>query len=356
MASVSDTGRGDLLLEVRNLQVHFYLFEGVVQAVNDVSFDVHRGRTLGIIGESGSGKSVSAQSVMGIVPSPPAKQLAGEIVLHRATPDGGTETLDLGRMDPRGPEYRDVRGGEIGMIFQEPMTSFSPLHSIGDQIGEAILLHIPDSTPQTARERTEDLLRRVGIPRPDRAVDAFPHQLSGGMRQRAMIAMALSCDPALLIADEPTTALDVTIEAQILELIQELQQDLNMAIIYISHDLAVVGGVADEVMVMYLGLVMEHADAETIFDDPLHPYTRALWQSIPKIDGPLEELVPISGNIPNPFAVHRGCPFYARCTERIQGVCDESPPPVLEPRPGHTVRCFLYVDDVGSDANGAMGD
>ena len=160
----------------------------------------------------------------------------------------------------------------------------------------------------------------------------------------------------MIIFDEPTTALDVTIEAQILELIQELQDDLNMAIIYISHDLAVVGGVADEVMVMYLGLVMEHADAETIFDEPLHPYTRALWQSIPKIDGPLEQLVPISGNIPNPFAVHKGCPFYARCTERIQGVCDESPPPVLEPRQGHTVRCFLYADDVDLASNGAAGE
>lgn len=339
-----------LLLEVKNLQVHFFLYEGIVQAINDVSFNVYEGRTLGIIGESGSGKSVSAQSIMGIVPSPPAKMLGGEIVLHEQKSDAFEDLVTLSELDPRGTEYRRIRGGDIGMIFQEPMTSFSPLHTVGDQIGEAIMLHIPGATKASARERTEELLGMVGIPRPDRAVGAYPHELSGGMRQRAMIAMALSCDPLLLIADEPTTALDVTIEAQILELIQKLQDDLNMAIIYISHDLAVVGGLADEVMVMYLGRVMEHAAAEAIFDEPLHPYTKALWQSIPKIDGPLEPLVPIAGNIPSPFAAHRGCPFFARCTERIPDVCDVSVPPEIEVRDNHTVRCFLYTDDhdVGS--------
>jgi len=335
----------DLLLEVKDLQVHFFLYEGIVRAVDDVSFDVYGGKTLGIIGESGSGKSVTAQSIMGIVPSPPAKQLNGEILLHARKSDELEEVIDLARLDRRGAEFRRVRGGEIGMIFQEPMTSFSPLHTVGNQISEAILLHIPDSTPSSARERTEDLLRRVGIPRPDRAVDAYPHELSGGMRQRAMIAMALSCDPLLLIADEPTTALDVTVEAQILELIEELQAELNMSIIYISHDLAVVGGIADEVMVMYLGLVMEHANVETIFDEPLHPYTKALWDSIPKIDGPLQELVPIEGNIPSPFAVHQGCPFFARCREQIPGVCDMYRPPEIEVREGHKVRCFLYTDE-----------
>ncbi len=342
----------DLLLEVKNLQVHFFLYEGIVQAINDVSFNVYQGRTLGIIGESGSGKSVSAQSVMGIVPSPPAKMLSGEIILHEQKADTLEDLVDLAQLDPRGSEYRRIRGGDIGMIFQEPMTSFSPLHTIGQQIGEAILLHIPGATADSARERTEDLLRQVGIPRPDRAVDAYPHELSGGMRQRAMIAMALSCDPLLLIADEPTTALDVTIEAQILELIQTLQAERNMAIIYISHDLAVVGGLADEVMVMYLGRVMEHAAAEAIFDEPLHPYTKALWQSIPKIDGPLEPLVPIAGNIPSPFAVHQGCPFFARCTERIPDVCDRHIPPAIEASPGHTVRCFLYTDEPVPDVAG----
>ena len=336
---------GDLLLAVRDLQVHFFLYEGIVRAVDDVSFDVFQGRTLGIIGESGSGKSVTAQSIMGIVPSPPAKQLGGSVVLHERKSEQGEDVIDLAQLDVKGPDFRAIRGGEIGMIFQEPMTSFSPLHTIGDQIGEAILLHVPGATKESARARTEELLRRVGIPRPDRTVDAYPHELSGGMRQRAMIAMALSCDPLLLIADEPTTALDVTIEAQILELIQELQADLNMAIIYISHDLAVVGGIADEVMVMYLGLVMEHADMETIFDDPLHPYTRALWDSIPKIDGPLQPLVPIEGSIPSPFALHRGCPFFGRCRDGMPGVCDARRPPAVEVTPGHTVRCFLYTDD-----------
>ncbi len=335
----------DVLLEVRDLQVHFFLYEGIVRAVDDVSFDVHRGKTLGIIGESGSGKSVTAQSIMGIVPSPPAKQLSGEILLHARKLHDIGEVIDLAQLDRKGSEFRRVRGGEIGMIFQEPMTSFSPLHTVGDQIGEAILIHIPDATRDSARERTEDLLRRVGIPRPDRAVDAFPHELSGGMRQRAMIAMALSCEPLLLIADEPTTALDVTVEAQILELIEELQAELNMSIIYISHDLAVVGGIADEVMVMYLGLVMEHAEVEAIFDEPLHPYTKALWDSIPKIDGPLEALVPIEGNIPSPFAIHQGCPFFARCREQIPGVCDVYRPPEIEVKQGHKVRCFLYTDD-----------
>lgn len=340
---------GDLLLEVKDLQVHFFLYEGVVRAVDDVSFNVHQGRTLGIIGESGSGKSVTAQSIMGIVPSPPSRQLGGEIILHERKPGQVEDLVDLAQLDRKGDAYRSIRGGEIGMIFQEPMTSFSPLHTIGQQIGEAILLHIPDSTSASARERTVELLRRVGIPRPDRTVDAYPHELSGGMRQRAMIAMALSCDPLLLIADEPTTALDVTIEAQILELIQELQRDLNMAIIYISHDLAVVGGIADEVMVMYLGLVMEHADADAIFDSPLHPYTRALWESIPKIDGPLQPLIPIEGNIPSPFAIHQGCPFFARCREHIPGVCDVQRPPEVEVQAGHRVRCFLYTDDAVPD-------
>ena len=335
----------DILLEVKDLQVHFFLYEGIVRAVDDVSFDVYGGKTLGIIGESGSGKSVTAQSIMGIVPSPPAKQLNGEILLHARKSDQIEEVIDLAQLDRRGAEFRRVRGGEIGMIFQEPMTSFSPLHTVGDQISEAILLHVPNATSDSARARTKELLRRVGIPRPDRAVDAYPHELSGGMRQRAMIAMALSCDPLLLIADEPTTALDVTVEAQILSLIEELQAELNMSIIYISHDLAVVGGIADEVMVMYLGLVMEYAEVETIFDEPLHPYTKALWDSIPKIDGPLEELVPIEGSIPSPFAIHRGCPFFARCREQIPGVCDVHRPPEIEVKKDHKVRCFLYTED-----------
>ena len=334
----------NVLVDVQDLQVYFYLHEGVVRAVDGVSFTIHQGRILGVIGESGSGKSVTAQSIMGIVPSPPAKQIGGKITLHVPSNGAGYRVVNLSELPLTGSEFRSIRGKEIGMIFQEPMTSFSPVHTIGDQIMEAILVHIPGVTKKEARERTIELLRRVGIPRAESRVDAYPHQFSGGMRQRAMIAMALACNPRLLIADEPTTALDVTIEAQILELLTDLQNEFNMAIMYISHDLAVVGGLADEVMVMYLGLVMEHASADELFENPLHPYTQALWRSIPKIDGPLEPLVPVSGALPSPFAVHRGCPFYARCDQRIPGVCDASRPPLIEVTTGHKVRCFLYSE------------
>ncbi|MCX6046569.1 MAG: ABC transporter ATP-binding protein [Chloroflexi bacterium] len=334
----------DVLVEVQDLQVHFHLHEGVVRAVDDVSFTIHQGQTLGVIGESGSGKSVSAQSIMGIVPSPPAKQIGGKIFMHLSDNGTGYRVVNLSELPPKGNEFRAIRGKEIGMIFQEPMTSFSPVHTIGDQIMEAILLHIPNVSKKEARERTIEILRRVGIPKAERRVDNYSHQFSGGMRQRAMIAMALSCNPKLLIADEPTTALDVTIEAQILELLKDLQQEFNMAIMYISHDLAVVGGVADEVMVMYLGLVMEHASAEEVFENPLHPYTQALWRSIPKIDGDLSRLKPISGTLPSPFAVHKGCPFFSRCDDRIVGVCDMARPPLVEVKPGHKVRCYLYTE------------
>jgi oligopeptide/dipeptide ABC transporter ATP-binding protein len=334
----------DVLVEVQDLQVYFYLHEGVVRAVDGVSFAIHQGQTLGVIGESGSGKSVSAQSMMGIVPSPPAKQIGGKILMHLSENGKGYRVVNLSELPPKGDEFRRIRGKEIGMIFQEPMTSFSPVHTIGDQIMESILLHIPGISKKEARERTIELLRRVGIPRAEQRVDGFPHQFSGGMRQRAMIAMALACNPKRLIADEPTTALDVTIEAQILELLKDLQKELNMAIMYISHDLAVVGGIADEVMVMYLGLVMEHASTAALFENPLHPYTRALWRSIPTIDGELAKLKPISGTLPSPFAVHKGCPFFSRCEERIVGVCDVARPPLVEAAPGHKVRCYLYTE------------
>ena len=340
-----DSSNNDMLVEVNDLHVHFFLHEGTVHAVNGVSFKIRQGSTLGIIGESGSGKSVTAQALLGILPVPPAKLVAGEILLHAQTTSGNYEVIDLARLSWKGSRMRSIRGREIAMVFQEPMTSFSPVHTIGEQIMEAVLLHIPGVDAAQARERTIEMLRRVGIPRPEQRIDAYPHQLSGGMRQRAMIAMALSCNPSLLIADEPTTALDVTIEAQILQLIKDLQQEFGMAIMYISHDLAVVGGLADEVMVMYLGMVMEYASAEEIFDAPRHPYTRALWRSIPKIDGPMEPLVPIAGAIPSPFSVQQGCPFYSRCEERIPGVCNLTPPPVVEVYPGHMVRCFLYTSE-----------
>jgi oligopeptide/dipeptide ABC transporter ATP-binding protein len=230
------------------------------------------------------------------------------------------------------------------------MTSFSPVHTIGEQIMEAILLHRPNVTKAEAKSRAIELLRRVGIPRAEQRVDNYPQQFSGGMRQRAMIAMALACNPSLLIADEPTTALDVTIQAQILDLLQSLQDELGMAILYISHDLAVVGSMVDEVMVMYLGLVMEHASVDVIFDNPLHPYTRALWRSIPRVDVEVDKLKTIAGALPSPFAVHVGCPFFARCDERIPGVCNVKRPELIELSPGHKVRCHLYD---GSSGNGS---
>ena len=335
------TNDNNLFIEVRNLQTYFYLYEGVVRAVDGVSYNIRKGKSLGVIGESGCGKSVTAQSTMRIVPSPPGKEVGGQILLHLQGANG-PEVVDVLKLEPNGERMRSIRWKEIGMIFQEPMTSFSPLFTIGNQIMEAIRLHIPDMDHKRARERTIELLAKVGIPHPKRLVDAYPHQLSGGMRQRAMIAMALSCNPKLLIADEPTTALDVTIEAQILELIQSLQEEFGMALMYISHDLAVVSEMSDEIMVMYLGRVMEHAPMEDIFHNPLHPYTQALWRSIPKIEGPVQRLQTISGGLPNPYQMHKGCPFYSRCEKRITGLCDEARPPLFEVSPSHLVSCYLY--------------
>ncbi|MFC1465230.1 MAG: ABC transporter ATP-binding protein [Candidatus Brachytrichaceae bacterium NZ_4S206] len=340
--SASDAG-SDLLIEVRDLRVHFHLYEGVARALNGVDFEIRQGRSLGVIGESGCGKSVTAQTIMRIVPTPPAKIAGGEILLHLPGEDGrAPETIRILDLDASGEKMRSIRWKEIAMVFQEPMTSFSPLFTIGNQIIEAILLHMPHLSQREARERTIEMLNRVGIPQPRRLVDAYPHQLSGGMRQRAMIAMALSCNPKLLIADEPTTALDVTIEAQILELLKSLQEEFGMALMYISHDLAVVGEMSDEIMVMYLGMVMERATTEELFAQPLHPYTQALWRSIPRIEGDLERLVPIAGTLPSPYAEHKGCPFFSRCEHRIRGLCDTQRPPMFRISTTHQVSCFLY--------------
>ncbi len=337
------TDNHPLLIEVQDLKTYFFLHEGTVRAVDGVSFNIYEGRSLGVIGESGCGKSVTAQSMMRIVPSPPGREVGGAIYMHlREDGAAAAEVVDVLKLPAGGPKMRSIRGKHIGMIFQEPMTSLSPLHTIGNQIAENILIHEKGVTKKEARERTIEMLARVGIPQPRRLVDAYPHQLSGGMRQRAMIAMALICGPRLLIGDEPTTALDVTIEAQILDLIKKLQADFGMALMYISHDLAVVGEMSDEIMVMYLGQVMEYASTDEIFDNPLHPYTLALWRSIPTIEGKLERLVPISGTLPSPFAVIPGCRFFSRCDRRMPGVCDAAPPPLKEVVPGHKVRCFLY--------------
>lgn len=326
----------DSLLEIKNLKVGFSLREGKVQAVDGISFQIPRGRVLGLVGESGCGKTVASKAIMRI--EAPAVIEAGEILFHR-TP---TDTVRLHELDDKGDEVRAVRWKEISMIFQEPMTSFGPMHTIGNQIEEALILH-QKLDPKLATEKAIEALKSVGMPRPAVVMTQYPHQLSGGMRQRAMIAMALSCRPSLLIADEPTTALDVTTEAQILELLAERQQALGMSILYITHNLAVIAQIADEIIVMYLGKIVEHADVQTLFDSPKHPYTRALLGSIPRVDqDPEGRLVAIEGAVPDPYSRPKGCPFHPRCPEFMKGVCDVAEPPSVTMPGGTTVNCFLY--------------
>jgi len=342
---------GAPLLEVRNLKTHFFLQQGMVRAVDGVDFTVQRGQTVGLVGESGCGKSVMARSIMRIVP-PPGRITEGEILFHRSLDKHRSgvgnlgETVDLVKLDAKGPEARSIRGAEISMVFQEPMTSLSPVHTIGNQIMEAILLH-QDVSQETAREQAIDVLDKVNMPQPNRTIDRYPHQLSGGMRQRAMIAMALSCRPTLLIADEPTTALDVTTQAQILTLMRDLQQEFGMAIVFITHDLGVIAQMVDYVVVMYLGRVVEMAAVDTIFYNPQHPYTQALLRSIPRLgrksaQGVTGKLMAIRGSVPDPYSIPQGCPFHPRCSKAIKGVCDQKDPPFLQTEPGHKVRCVLY--------------
>ncbi|HEX4883424.1 MAG TPA: ABC transporter ATP-binding protein [Casimicrobiaceae bacterium] len=325
------------LLSVRNLRTSFFQDEGVTKAVDGASFDVLPGKTLGIVGESGCGKSVTAQSILRIVDDP-GRIEAGEILLTRA--DGST--VDLVRLKRDGREMRAIRGGEIGLIFQEPMTSFSPVHTIGAQIIEAVLLHA-DVGKKEARRRGIEALRVVGIPKPERRIDEYSFELSGGLRQRAMIAVALSCDPRLLIADEPTTALDVTTQAQILDLLRRIQRERRMAIMLITHNLGVVAEMADDVVVMYLGRVVEQGPVDAIFHAPKHPYTQALLQSIPSIDStPRVRLPTISGSIPHPFNRPPGCPFHPRCASFQPGRCDGRAPELVDVADGRKVACFLY--------------
>ncbi len=286
---------------------------------------------------------MTAQSVLRLIPTPPGKIVNGEILFQRCSPDGKLSVTNLAELDPTGAEIRAIRGKEISMIFQEPMTSFGPLHTVGNQIMEAILLHEKDVTQDQARKRAVDLLKSVGIQSAGTIVDSYPHQLSGGMRQRAMIAMAISCHPALLLADEPTTALDVTVQAQILALLLRLKEEYGMAMMYITHNLAVVAEISDDVAVMYLGRVMEYCNVHEITANPLHPYTRALNASIPRIDGEIQKLEPIRGTLPSPYSIPNGCVFHTRCRSAIPGVCDQNPAPVYrEVSPGHLVNCHLY--------------
>ena len=322
------------LLDIRDLKTYFYTDDGVVRAVDGVSLSIAPQKTLGVVGESGCGKSITAFSTMRLIPSPPGKIEHGQILFHK---DPESDPIDLTQLNPKGTQMRDIRGNDIAMIFQEPMTSLSPVHTVGNQISEAIKLH-QNVNKKEARERTIDALNKVRLPRPDRQVDAYPHELSGGMRQRAMIAMALSCNPSLLIADEPTTALDVTVQAQILDLMRDLQSDIGMAIMLITHDLGVVATMADYVAVMYLGKIVEYSDTRTVFKNPRHPYTRGLLNSIPQV-GQKRRLVPIEGTIPDPFEIPQGCAFAPRCPHAMDKCREE--PQLLEIESGHRVSCWL---------------
>jgi peptide/nickel transport system ATP-binding protein len=330
------------LLSVRDLKTYFAQDEGTVKAVDGVSFDMMPGATLGIVGESGCGKSVTARSILGIVDRP-GRIMGGEIRFRRqATARTAEPAVDLAKLAPDGPEIRAIRGAEIALIFQEPMSSFSPVHTIGSQIVEVIMLHQRISRGE-ARDKAIEILRRVGVSSPEQRVDQLSNQLSGGLRQRAMIAMALSCHPTLLIADEPTTALDVTTQTQILELLRQLQREDGMAIMLITHDLGVVAEMATDVVVMYLGRVVEQATVDQIFHDPKHPYTRALLRSIPRMRSrSRERLTPIEGAVPHPYDRPSGCPFHPRCPEFMAGRCDKEEPALRPVGDKHAVSCFLY--------------
>lgn len=324
------------LIQVENLHTYFHTEQGLVKAVDGVSFTIKRGRVLGVVGESGCGKSITALSIMQLVPQPRGKIVSGKITFF---PSEG-EAIEITALHRHSREMRRIRGRHIAMIFQEPMTSLNPVYTIGDQIIEAIRLH-QKVDRETARKRAIEVLAQVDIPDPERRVDEYPHQMSGGQRQRAMIAMALSCHPDLLIADEPTTALDVTIQAKILRTMLDLQKKYGMAIMMITHDLGVIGRMCDDVIVMYVGKKVEEAEVRQLFYNPLHPYTQGLLRSIPLIGLRDKELIPISGTVPSPYNLPRGCYFAPRCP-RAMDRCHQEAPPELEIEQGHTVSCWLY--------------
>ena len=337
MSKATEQINGNTLLEVKDLEVAFKTDEGIIHALDGVSFSVKRGQTLGIVGESGSGKTVSAKAIMQLLPRTAAIGKDSSIQLRRKNGD----IIEITQLKTTGREMQRVRGGEIAMIFQEPMSSFSPVHTIGNQIMEAILAHRQVSK-QEAREIAIDILDKVGIANPSVRMDQIPFELSGGMRQRAMIAVALSMNPSLLIADEPTTSLDVTIQAQILELMNQLQEEFKMAIIFITHNLGVIAQVADEVAVMYLGQIMERGTAKEVIHRPQHPYTQSLLRAIPRLDRLGGRLVAISGDIPSPLELPGGCPFHTRCEQAIAGVCDTQRPAITRISSTHTLHCFLH--------------
>ncbi len=324
-------GSKKVILEIRNLRTQFDTHEGRVHAVNGISYDVHEGETIGVVGESGCGKSVSMLSVMRLLPSPPAHIQADSIKFL------GQELTTMSE-----DEIRKLRGKDMAMIFQDPMTSLNPVLTIGFQLTEPLMLHLGMSEEE-ARKRAAELLGLVGIPAPEKRLDDYPHQLSGGMRQRVMIAMALACNPTLLIADEPTTALDVTIQAQLVDLVKRLRDDLGMALIWITHDLGVVAGLADRVLVMYAGFVVEDAEVKELYSNPQHPYTAALLRSLPRMDGsPGEKLETIEGLPPDLLAFPKGCPFAPRC-KYVQQKCLDANPTLQAISPDHKVACWVDI-------------
>ena len=324
---------GKALLEVNNLVTAFTTEAGVIRAVDDVSFAVAPGQTLGIVGESGCGKSVTSLSIMRLLPKPAGHIVSGQVLL-----DG----QDLLQLSPA--EMRDVRGNRISMIFQEPMTALNPVHPVGKQIAEAFTLHQPELDTAKVRQETIELLRKVGIPAPEQRLTEYPHQLSGGMRQRIMIAIALACKPDVLIADEPTTALDVTIQAQILDLMQALQEESGMAMIFITHDLGVIAEICDDVVVMYAGKVAERASVYELFEDPKHPYTKGLLAAIPQLDTPPKQpLSTIEGSVPDLLSLPVGCRFQNRC-DYVQPRCQDAPPPLESVNETHRISCYRWKE------------
>ena len=366
-AGKPDKSKEMTLIEVRDLKVEFNIRGGLIKAVDGLSFDIKRGQTVGIIGESGCGKSVTARAILRMI-NKPGKVASGQILYYRPPKfnktgeTGEPEVMDTTQLDPDGEEIRRIRGGEIGMIFQEPMSSLTPVYTTGTHIGEAVSLHrlVPKKlgdqmashimqyrpvNKEEAREIAIQMLRRVGLPKPEQRVDSYPHQLSGGQRQRVMIAVALSTEPAMLIADEPTTALDVSIEAQILDIMTDLQKTANMAIMFITHNLGVIASMADEMVVMYMGKAVERAKVVDLFYNPKHPYTQALLRSVPKLGKKTSErLATIEGMVPDPLHLPTGCVFHPRCPAFMPGKCDKIEPRWTKVAENHYTSCLLYEE------------
>jgi oligopeptide/dipeptide ABC transporter ATP-binding protein len=339
MSQIPSNGQ-DVILEIKDLKTYFFMEKSTVRAVDGVNLSLKAGSTLGLVGESGCGKSILAMSVMRLIPSPPGKIVNGEINFKR--PSNG-EVVDIAKLDMRGSEIRAIRGGEIAIVFQEPMTSLNPLFKIGDQIAEAVRIH-QKGGGREARDRALEMLTKVQINDPEQRLDEYPHQMSGGMRQRVMIALALSCNPSILFADEPTTALDVTVQAQILDLMNHLKDDFNSTIVLITHNLGVVSQMATQVAVMYLGKIVEFAETHDLYHDPLHPYSVGLLSSVPVLGRKGQKvLIPIPGMVPTPTEIIPGCPFEPRC-ERAMKICSERQPSLIEHRPGRLVSCWLYEE------------